>query len=90
MMFIYSWIFFIFFLTVSLKIYLCKKYKDVMDIFPHKSNWDIPLDLISLKPLRGSKSKRVTKVYYIILVYKIIYFSGIAAFIILAATKKLQ
>ena len=86
MMFVYSWICFIFFLTISLKIYLCKKYKDVMDIFPHKNNWFVPLDLISLKPLRESNDERVKKVRNIILAYKILYFSGIATFIILVAT----
>ncbi len=81
--FIYSWMVFIFFISVSLKIYLCKKYKDVIDIFAFRSNWFWHLDTVSLKPLRGNKDKRVKKVYILILGYKMIYFSGIAIFILL-------
>ena len=85
MIFIYAWMLFIFLLTVSLQIYLCKKYKDVMDMFSYKVNWLIPLGRISLKPLRNNNDDRVKNVYNIILIYKIIYYLGIIIFIILAA-----
>ena len=89
MIFVYTWIVFIFSLSIFLKIYLCKKYKDVIDILGFTSNFHWSLITVSLKPLRKLKDKRAKKVYTIMLMYKIIYLLGIAIFLILIKTKKI-
>lgn len=72
-----------FFYYCSSETIFMQKYKDVIDIFAFRSNWLWHLDTVSLKPLRGNKDKRVKKVYILILVYKMIYFSGGVIFILL-------
>jgi hypothetical protein len=50
----------------------------------------LPLEVVSLKALKNSKDERVKKVYIIILLYKIIYFSAIAFFWIYIIIKNLE
>lgn len=90
MIFIYTWIFFIFFLSVFLNGYLYKKYDDVISMLGFKKKIFLPLEIVSLKVLKNSKDERVKKVYIIILLYKIIYFSAIAFFWIYIIIKNLE